>query len=173
MDYSPWDSPGQNAGLGSLSLLQGFFPTQGLNSGLMNCRQILYRWATGDVAILLLSIVSIGCWFQREILNHIIVVAQSPSCVQLFTTPCGSAGKESACDAGHLGSSPGLGRPPGEGRVYPLQYSGLENPMDYSPWGHKELDTTERPPSHHDPMEHSTPGLPVPYHLPDLCSTCL
>ena len=37
-----------------------------------------------------------------------------------------------------------LGRPPGEGKGYPLQYSGLENPMDYSPWGHKELDTTER-----------------------------
>ena len=44
--------------------------------------------------------------------------------------PCGSAGKESACNAGDLGSVPGLGRPPGEGKVYPLQYSGLENSMD-------------------------------------------
>ena len=43
---------------------------------------------------------------------------------------CGSAGKESACNAGDLGSVPGLGRPPGEGKVYPLQYSGLENSMD-------------------------------------------
>ena len=39
----------------------------------------------------------------------------------------------------------GLGRSPGEGKGYPLQYSGLENSMDcYSPWGHKESDTTER-----------------------------
>ena len=41
--YSPWDSPGQNTGVGSLSLLQGIFPTQGSNSGLLHCRQILYR----------------------------------------------------------------------------------------------------------------------------------
>ena len=38
---------------------------------------------------------------------------------------------------------PGSGRPPGEGKGYPLQYSGLENSMD-SPWGHKESDMTER-----------------------------
>ena len=44
--------------------------------------------------------------------------------------PCGSAGKESACNAGDLDSIPGLGRPPGEGKDYPLQYSGLENSMD-------------------------------------------
>ena len=40
--------------------------------------------------------------------------------------PCGSAGKESTCSAGGLGSIPGLGRSPGEGRGYPLQYSGLD-----------------------------------------------
>ena len=39
---------------------------------------------------------------------------------------------------------PGLGQSPGEGKGYPLQYSGMENSMDYSPWGRKELDTTER-----------------------------
>ena len=44
--------------------------------------------------------------------------------------PCGSAGKESACNAGDLGSIPGLGRSPGEGKGYPLQYSGLENSTD-------------------------------------------
>ena len=44
--------------------------------------------------------------------------------------PCGWAGKESACNVGDLGSIPGLGRSPGEGKVYPLQYSGLENSMD-------------------------------------------
>ena len=44
--------------------------------------------------------------------------------------PCGSAGKESACNAGDLGFIPGLGRSPGEGKGYLLQCSGLENPMD-------------------------------------------
>ena len=41
--YSPWNSPGQNTGVGSLSLLQGIFPTQGSNPGLPYCRQILYQ----------------------------------------------------------------------------------------------------------------------------------
>ena len=44
--------------------------------------------------------------------------------------PGGSAGKEPACNAGDVGSIPGLGRSPGEGKGYPLQYSGLENSMD-------------------------------------------
>ena len=44
--------------------------------------------------------------------------------------PGGSAGKESACNAGDLGSIPGLERFPGEGKGYPLQCSGLENSMD-------------------------------------------
>ena len=41
--YSPWNSPGHNIGVGSLSLLQGIFPTQGSNPGLLHCRQILYQ----------------------------------------------------------------------------------------------------------------------------------
>ena len=44
--------------------------------------------------------------------------------------PCGSAGKESAYNMGHLGLIPGLGRSPGEGHSYLLQYSGLENSKD-------------------------------------------
>ena len=44
--------------------------------------------------------------------------------------PGGSAGKEIICNAGDLGSVPGLGRSPGEGKGYPLQYSGLENSRD-------------------------------------------
>ena len=43
MDCSPWKSPGQNTGVGSVSLLQGIFPTQGLNPGLPHCRRILYQ----------------------------------------------------------------------------------------------------------------------------------
>jgi len=45
----------------------------------------------------------------------------------LLGFPCGSAGKQSACNAGDLGSIPGLERCPGEGKAYPLHYSGLEN----------------------------------------------
>ena len=60
--------------------------------------------------------------------------------------PDDSDGKESACNVGDLGSIPGLGRSPGEGKGYPLRYSGLENSMDciVSPWGCRELDMTEQ-----------------------------
>ena len=64
--------------------------------------------------------------------------------------PGGSDGKESACNAGDLGSIPGLGRCPGGGHGNPFQYSWLENLhvqrslAGYSLWGHKELNMTER-----------------------------
>ena len=57
--------------------------------------------------------------------------------------PGGSAGEECACNAGDMGLIPELGRSHGEGKGYPLQYSGLENSMD-SPWGRGESDATER-----------------------------
>ena len=49
--YSPWNSPGQNTGVGSLSLLQGIFPTQGSNPGLLHCRQILYQLSHQGVCV--------------------------------------------------------------------------------------------------------------------------
>ena len=62
----------------------------------------------------------------------------------------GAAVKNPSAKAGHTGSIPGLGRSPAGGQDNPLQYSFLENPMDrgawqatYSPWDHKESDTTE------------------------------
>ena len=58
--------------------------------------------------------------------------------------PGGLAGKESACNVGDLGSIPGLGRSPGEGKGYLFQYSCLENSMDCIVHGPlKKLDTTE------------------------------
>ena len=54
----------------------------------------------------------------------------SPKLLWNVGSPCGSAGKESACSVGDLGLIPGLVRSPGEGKEYPLQYSGLENCMD-------------------------------------------
>ena len=50
--------------------------------------------------------------------------------------PCGSAGKESTCNAGDLDLTPGWGRSPGEGNGYPLQYSGLEKSMGSQRVGH-------------------------------------
>ena len=47
---------------------------------------------------------------------------------------CSSDGKESVCNAGVLGSTPGLGRSPGEGNTNPFQYHCLENPMDRGAW---------------------------------------
>ena len=70
--------------------------------------------------------------------------------VHLGGFPGSSAGKESAYNSGDPSSIPGLGRSPGGGNGNALQYSCLENPdgqrslTGYSPWGCKELDTTER-----------------------------
>ena len=69
----------------------------------------------------------------------IFLTWRSPSVFLGF--PCGSAGKESACNAGDLGSIPGLGRSPGEGKGYPLQYSGLENSLDCTVHGVKKSQT--------------------------------
>ena len=57
--------------------------------------------------------------------------------------PGSSAGKEPTCNSGDLGWIPGLGRSPGEGKGYPVQYSGLENFIDCIVHGVAELDTTE------------------------------
>ena len=61
--------------------------------------------------------------------------------LDIYTLSTGfSVGKESTCNPGDLGSIPGLGRSPGEGKDHPLQYSGLESSVDYTV---AELDTTE------------------------------
>ena len=86
-------------------LLQGIFLTQGLNPGLS-----LQGCTLGGVHY------DYSC--LECLLGHYLGF------------PCGSAGKESTCNVGDLGSIPGLGRAPGEGNSYPLQYSGLENFMD-------------------------------------------
>ena len=53
---------------------------------------------------------------------------------KIWGFPCGSVGKESACNAGDLGLIPGSGRSPGEGNGNPLQYPCLENLMDRGAW---------------------------------------
>ena len=66
--------------------------------------------------------------FLHSFLTVIITIA-------LCKVPCGSAGKESACNVEDLGLIPGLGRSPGEGKGYPFQYFGLENSRDYTVHG--------------------------------------
>ena len=68
-------------------------------------------------------------WMKHKLESRLPGEISIASDMQGF--PDSSVGKESTCNAGDLGSIPGLGRSPGEGNGYPLQYSGLENSMDY------------------------------------------
>ena len=122
-----WHSPGQNTEMGSHSLIQGVFLTQGSNPGPPHCRRILYR-------------------LNRLVFHCKVLVAQSSG------FPGSSVGKEFACNMnsqGDLGSILGLGRSPGGGHGNLLQYSCLENPHEqrslvgYGRWGHPEPDTTK------------------------------
>ena len=63
--YSPWNSPGQNIGVGSLSLPQGIFPTQESNPGLLHCRQILHQLShKGSWG----KLMEVGCYFSKTCL---------------------------------------------------------------------------------------------------------
>ena len=86
--------------------------------------------------------------------------------------PDGSIGKESPCNVGDLGLIPGLGRSPGGGHGNPFQLSCLENThgqrslVAYSPWGHKESDTTEWLSTHTHTQTGSQVEFPLhPYHI--------
>ena len=96
------------------------------------------------------------------------VVSQCQFALTLPFISGGSDGKESACNAGDLGLIPGLGRSPGKGNGYPLQYSCLENPhgrrslAGYSPWGREKLDMTEQQST---ASLHTHGFLPLPSHM--------
>ena len=74
--------------------------------------------------------------------DELITLSLKPTSASLL--PLWLSCKESVYNAGDLGSISGLGRSPGEGKGYPLQYSCLEFHGLYSSWGHKESDMTER-----------------------------
>ena len=86
-------------------------------------------------------------WEWKRLLSYVRENKEFPKFVEVFSLslgfPGGSDGKESACSAGDPGSIPG------EGNGYPLQYSCLEG---YSPWGHKESDTTEQLNNNNNPI---------------------
>ena len=128
--YSPWNSPGQNTGVGSLSLPQRIFPTQESNQGLLHFRQILYQLSYQ------------GSHKQLTIMIKEMTDMGFPGGSVLKNLPANS-GK-----AGDASSIPGSRRSPGEGSGNALQYSCLENSMDRrawwdtvtrGDWGHKEL----------------------------------
>ena len=118
--------------LGSLSLLQGIFPTQGSNPGLPHYRQILYQLShKGSPRILEWVAYPFSSWssWPRKL--------TWASCIadKFFTNFSGGwDSKAPACNAGDPDSIPGLGRCPGIGNGDPLQYSCLENPTDRGAW---------------------------------------
>ena len=106
---------------------RGILPTQGWKPGLPPCRCVLYHLSCQG---------SPGIGYPL-LYSGVSLVAQTVN-------------KKSACNVGNLGSIPGLERSLEGGLGNPLKYSCLENPhgqrslMGHSPWGHKELDMTER-----------------------------
>ena len=130
-------------------------------------------------------------------LSFSVVGSELANCllkVNIFMFGIGFPGKESACNAGDLGSIPSSGRSPGGGHGNSFQYSCLKNPSGqrsltgYSPWGRKELDMTEGLSTFGinsvqfssvaqscltlcDPMNRSMPGLPAHHQLPEFTQT--
>ena len=121
-----WDSPDKNTAVGCHTLLQGVFPTQGLNPCLL---QVLH-WQAGSLALAPPGKPHVGRGFIYKIMMICITV-------QSYTAdfPGGSDGKASAYNLGYLGSISGSGRSPGGGYGNPLQCSCLENPMKEEPGG--------------------------------------
>ena len=110
-----WTSSGQNIGVGSCSLLQGLFPTQGSNLGLLHCRLILYQlsyqgYILNDWRRNLVNDAAKSFYFLKELHFYYcfgLTCAPPNSC---------SVGKEFTCNAGDPAWIPGLGRCPGEGK---------------------------------------------------------
>ena len=143
--YSPWNSLGQNTGVGNLSLLQSIFPTQGLNPGLLHCRWFLYKWATrkvhskGNQSWILIG------WTDAEAEAPVLWPPDAKNWL---------IGKEP--DAGKGWRQEEKGTTEGEmvwwhhwlNRHDFEQTSGVgdgqRSPVCFSSWGPKELDTTER-----------------------------
>ena len=81
-------------------------------------------------------------WYWNCQRKNLILLIYLMWILAVIRLPLWLSYKESPCNAGDLGSIPGLGRSPGTGKGYPLQYSSLDSSRDCIPWGCKELDMT-------------------------------
>ena len=152
--YSPWDSWGQNTGVGSLFLLQGIFPSQVLSSGLLYDGQILYQWATREALgklfwkflVVIDRVLSyfwnvfLSCSQYTSVIFRVLRHVYYIIFICIYYKLLWLSGKESAStvgDARDMSSIPGSGRSPGVGN--PLQYSCLKNSMDSKAWGLKSM----------------------------------
>ena len=113
----PWNFPGKSTGVGCLFLLQGIFPTQGLNPGLPHCRQTFYRlsYLGSPLYIYTYIITYTYAHIHTYIYTYIIYI--------YVCFPHSSVGKESACSAGDASLIPRSGISTGKGLGYPLKYS--------------------------------------------------
>ena len=87
--YSPWNSPDQNTGVGSLSFLQGIFPTQGSNRGLLHCRRILYQLSHREAPK--------PSW--KRIFYLYVLAVLSLHCCMWAVCICGKQGLLSSCSS--------------------------------------------------------------------------
>ena len=89
--YSPWNSPGQNTGVGSLSLLKGIFPTQGSNPGFLHCRWIPYQLSYQESPIWnknTYQIIVLICWYVSQYIKEVhISDCKTEKIVHLPTKP--------------------------------------------------------------------------------------
>ena len=135
MEYSPWYSPDQNTRVGSHSLLQGIFPTQGSKPGVPHCRWVLYQLSHQGSPIRRAESKSLPN--SLEILSdtkYLFRYLWLTHYHRIYSNLLISEVKASAWNAGDLGSIPGWGRSPGEGNSNLLQYSCLENSMEGGAW---------------------------------------
>ena len=136
--YTPWNSPGQNTGVGSHSLLQEIFPTQGSNSSLL----CLLHWQEGSLQAAPpgkpksrpYHLTNGHIDQMNDILLHSFLILKRLRIPSSLGFPGGSESKESACNAADLGLIHVSGRSPGGGHGNPLWYSCLENSMDRGAW---------------------------------------
>ena len=133
----PWDSPGKNTGVGCHFLLQCM--------KVKSESEVTQSCPTRDPMDCSLPGSSVHGTFQARVLEWVTISSSSLP----LRLPSWLNSKQSTCSVGDLGSIPVSGRSLGGGHSNPLQYSCLENPhgqrslAGYSPWGCKELDTTE------------------------------
>ena len=114
--YGPWNSPGQNTGVGSLSLLQGISQTQGLNPGLSHYRRILYQLSYKGSLTLLQPLINSNFLLEYSFFTTLCYLLLRNRRRQWHPTPV----------------------------LLPEKSHGRRSLVGYSPWGRKESDTTER-----------------------------